>query len=125
MPSSGSGPKPDDRKKQKGEEGEARRRGTAKEESAIPKARTRRGGRHRQQKERKLGVKDAGLKELLTTISMLLAQVAQRGRIMWGVLMTTVIIDSVSKVAQSMQSEGEAFSKGASALREDFKKLKE
>eukprot|EP00959_Pyramimonas_sp_CCMP1952_P113421 2370286-Pyramimonas_sp.AAC.1 len=57
-------------------------------------------------------------------MTLLLAQVAQRSRVAWGIVAAAIIIDGEwSKVVKAMQGEGAAFSQGAGALKGEIKEL--
>ena len=78
-----------------------------------------RGGRRRTQaRERKLTVKDTGLKDLLLTMCKLLSKVSSQTRALWSILTYTVIIDKTVAAVTYMQTEIRAFGENADALRE-------
>jgi hypothetical protein len=77
-----------------------------------------RGGRRRTQaKERKLSVKDTGLKDLLMVIMRLLAKTSSQVRTMWGILTCTCIISSDATCVKKMQDESKMFASNVSNLR--------
>jgi hypothetical protein len=80
--------------------------------------RRRRGGKRRTQaKERKLSIKDAGLKELLGVMARLLAKTAATTRQMWSILVCTVIVPEDCLAVMAMKREGKAFAANAASLR--------
>ena len=119
----------DDRKKQKGKEGEGVARGAAGSEGYAGKAKpVRRGGARRRgkaDKDRKLTTKDNGLKELLLLLATQVTQLTQRSRAMWGMMTKTVILDDSNPIVKAMQDENKMFAAGAQELRDKLKRLKD
>ena len=73
-------------------------------------------------KERKLKVQDQGLKELLSVITRLMAQVANKTRTLWSIVSNTVIVPADSKVAQEMRAEAKNFHETVETLKDNVKK---
>ncbi|CAK0831588.1 unnamed protein product [Prorocentrum cordatum] len=113
------------RKTQKAEGGRVAR-GTAGTEGTAQRPRIRRGGRRRAEaKERKITTKDSGLKELILHPTMLVAQLAQRSRAMWGITARAVLLEESVAVVKAMQTESSSFAQIANDMRSDINKIKQ
>ena len=95
------------------------------EEADKPKKRKHRGGRRRTEKKNKeIATKDKGLIELLLLISKLLAQTAQKTRIVSAAALRTIVAPTTSALVKALDLEGNSYASQAAGLKSQLQAAK-
>ena len=95
------------------------------EQVSKPQRRKHRGGRRRtEKKHEELATKDKGLTELLLLIAKLLAQTAQKTRIVSAAVLRTIVVPTASGLAIAPVKEGNSYASHAADLKSQLQTAK-